>query len=136
MKIVGHKISKILAEKSNIFPKKLSMNTNVDISNIFEVHFDSLTSKEKLIGIEYTFSFTYEPDFAKIEIKGKIILEVEKILGEKIIQDWASKKIESSFHINLVNLLLQKLHLKILQLEEDLELPLHSQIPKISSIKK
>jgi len=132
MKIVGHNISKILAEKKDTPKGKITLNTNIDINHISELNFDTITPKGKLLGVNYTLTFTYDPDFAKIELKGSFIIEIAKELAEKAIKDWETKKVDSDLHLLLTNIILQKSHLKALQLEEELGLPLHFQLPEIS----
>jgi hypothetical protein len=133
MKILGINFTKINAEKTSSKIKDVKVNTNIDISKISEVKSNFLNSDEKILGINFTNIINYDPNFAKIELKGNILISVDSDLFEKVLKQWKDKKIPEDFRVTLFNLILKKSSLKALQLEEELNIPFHIPLPSIKN---
>jgi len=131
MKLLGFNFTKLHAERLIDRSEGIKINTNIDISDIKEAKTDILKSEGKVIAVRFLYGVSYEPELAKIEIGGTIVLSVETPLGKEIIDQWEEKKVPEEFRINLFNLILKKSGLKAMQLEEELNLPLHIPFPSL-----
>ena len=125
MKIVGFSFTKISVEKINEVNKELKVNTNIDISDIKELKSNILKTKEELLGVNFTFTVNYEPNFANVITKGNLIVSVEPKISKEILKQWEDKKMPEDFKISLFNIILRKSSLKTFQLEDEMNLPLH-----------
>ncbi len=132
MRILGFNQTKIYGEKTGKSAENIKINSNIDISEISRVATDVLSSKEELLSITYTITFDYSPDFARIELKGSFVVEVEKDKAQKILESWKQKKLDEEFHLSLTNLILRKSHVKALQIEDELGIPFHFKLPSLA----
>ena len=101
MKILGINFTKLNAEKSSIDPKGVKIGTHIDLSEIREVKSDFFSSKERILGIKFN----------------------------KVLEGWKEKNLPDDFRLSIFNLILKKSSLKALQLEEELNIPLHIAMP-------
>ena len=131
MKIIGFNFDKINIEKLPGKAENLEVKTNIDISEIKEVKSESTSMKEDFLGVGFTFNVNYEPDFARINLSGKVLFAVEPKLSKNILKQWKDKKMPEDFRILLFNVILRKANLKALQLEEEMNLPLHVPMPSL-----
>lgn len=132
MKLAGFNFTKISVEKISDKIENLKINTSIDISEIGEVKSEIFKLKEQMVAVSFKHSLNYEPDIAKIEFSGTLILGVESRLAREVIKQWKDKKLPPEFRVNLFNIILRKCHVKALELEEDLNIPLHIKMPNIS----
>jgi hypothetical protein len=135
MKIIGFNFSKIHAEKSDKAFEKINIKTNIDISEITEVKSDIFDKKESLVGTRFEFKVDYEPEYAQISFNGFVLFSLEKKEADEVLKLWKDKKISENFKVVLFNAILKKSNLKALQLEEELNLPLHIPLPSVKSTK-
>jgi hypothetical protein len=131
MKILGFNFTKIHIEKKKDFFKELKINSEVNVSDIKEVKQDILKSKGELLGIKFRYGMDYSPDIAKIEIEGDILASVELKIAKEVLKKWKNKETPDEFKIPLFNLIFKKAGLKALELEDEMNLPLHIQMPTI-----
>ncbi len=138
MRVVGFNFNKISIEKLKSSFDKLEIKTNIDILEIKNLKQDLLRSEESFIGVKFKFNLLYDPEIAKIELAGDIIFSVEDKATEDIIKQWKTKQIPEDFRVALYNFILRKSNLKALELEDEMNLPLHISLPflKKEDIKK
>lgn len=136
MKLVGFNFTKISVEKTGDSYKNLKLNTKIDISKIDTVDSPFFNGEEDLIKVKFLYTIEYNPNIAKIELGGDILLGVEKTLSKGIIEAWKEKKISEEFRILIFNLILKKANVKALELEEQIGLPLHIPMPSLKKQKK
>jgi len=136
MKLIGFNFSKINIERFSEKVENLKINTNINISDIEELKSDFLSMKEALLKIKFTYNINYDPDFAKIEFMGDIILAVEPKEMKDVLKQWKNKKIAEDFKITVFNIVLRKSNLKALQLEDEINLPLHLPLPSLKQEEK
>ncbi len=132
MRLVGFDFKKISIERFKDQAENIKFNTQMDISSIDTIKSDIFRSKEELVKVEFSYSVLYDPEFAKIEIKGNIILAVEPRIAREILRGWKDKQTSEEFRIYLFNIILRKSNIKALQLEDELGLPLHIPLPSLS----
>lgn len=134
MRAIGFNYKKINIEKlSSNSLEGVKVNANIDISEISSVKpADILKSKEELIAVQFTYTVSYDPDFAKLVFSGNIILEIEPKLAKEILKSWKDKKeMPEDFRVLIFNIILRKSNLKALELEDEMNLPLHIPMPSI-----
>ena len=131
MKIIGFNFSSIHAEKSDNSAENLNVKTNIDISEIHSVKSDFFNPKESLIGVKFEYKIDYEPEFAKIYFIGTVLFSMDSKESSEILKQWEDKKIPENFRMSLFNIILKKSNLRSLQLEEELNLPLHIPMPSL-----
>ena len=131
MKIIGFAIKKISIERKNPIKDKYELKSNINIDGI-EKEEVSFAQKDSL-RFDFTFSVEYNPDIAKVEIKGSVIAMDEKDESKEILKEWKKKKFESPIKVAMFNFILDKCNIKAIQLEDELGLPLHIPFPKLSN---
>ena len=131
MKIISFNFNKINIEKNSDKIENLKINTNINISEITKIKQDFLKIKEELIKIKFIYNVDYNPHFAKIELRGDILFAIEQKMAKNILKQWKNKKISGDFKIALFNIILKKSNLRALQLEDEMNLPLHIPLPVI-----
>ena len=129
MKILGINFTKLNAEKLSIDTKGVKIGTHIDLSEIREVKSDFFSNKEKVLGIKFSYEIDYDPNFAKIKLAGNILISVNEQMSSQILEGWKTKNLPEEFRLNVFNLILKKSSLKALQLEEELNIPLHIAMP-------
>lgn len=129
---MGFNFTKINIEKFSDNFQNLKINTSIDISEIKELKTDVFKTKEELLGIKFTFNIFYEPDIAKAEFAGNIIISVDSKTAKEILKKWKDKKMPEDFRITLFNVIFRKSNLKALELEDELNLPIHLPLPRLT----
>ena len=133
MKILGINFIKLNAEKFSNNTVGVKINTHIDLSEIREVKTDFFSSKEKVLGIKFTYEIDYDPNFAKIKLGGNILASTDELKFNQILEGWKEKSLPEDFRLSIFNLILKKSSLKALQLEEELNIPLHLAMPFLRS---
>jgi len=129
MRLVGFNFTKINIEKFSNKGKNLKINTKIDIPEIKTIKSDFFKIKEEIIQIKFSYNINYNPDIAKIELAGDLLLAVESKLAKDILKQWKDKEMSEDFRIDLFNIILRKSSLKALQLEDEMNLPAHISLP-------
>lgn len=136
MKFIGFSFNKISIEKFSDKVENLNINTKIDISDIEAVQTDFLDKKEEIINIKFNYNIDYDPDFAKINLTGNVLLSDQSKIIKNILKEWKDKKMSEDFRISLFNVILRKSNIKALQLEDEMNLPLHLPFPKLQKENK
>ncbi|HLD55657.1 MAG TPA: hypothetical protein VJB35_05340 [Candidatus Nanoarchaeia archaeon] len=136
MKLIGFNFSKISINKESDNFKGLKINTNINIQEIKEIKTNILKGKEEILGVKFNYLLNYEPNIAIIEFEGNILIETDVESMKDIIRKWGTKKISEDFKIVLFNIILRKCNIKSLQLEDEMNLPLHINLPSVQKEKK
>jgi len=130
MKLIGFNLFKISIERKEKVEGELKIDQNIDIK---DVSLDKIPISDKeALKIKFKFSINYSKDIAKLEFEGLLILLPEKDELKKFIQSWKDKQLPEELRIPLFNFIMNKCNIKALYLEDEMALPLHIQMPKIS----
>ncbi|MBT4258044.1 hypothetical protein HOD88_02585 [archaeon] len=135
MKLVGFNFNKISVEKSKEKNEKIKISSNIEIAEIKEVVLKLVDSKEKILNVSFSYLLKYEPDFAKVEFEGSILLSIEEKMAEEILKKWEDKETAQDFKLAVLNVIFKKCNVKALQLEEELNLPFHMPMASLKSSK-
>ncbi|MEK6945709.1 MAG: hypothetical protein AABW63_02860 [Nanoarchaeota archaeon] len=131
MKIIGFNFTKISAERISSNFKSINISTKIDIVDVSEAKADLFNSKEAFLSLKFTFGLNYDPDIAKLFFEGNMLLAVEPKLSKEVLSKWKDKNAPEEFNIFVLNSILRKSTLRALQLEEELGMPLHLQLPSL-----
>lgn len=135
MRILGFNFSKLSVERLKGKQGEISINSNVDIDDITEINEDILKGQEKPIQIDFIYLVKYEPEIAKIDLKGTIILSLDEQQAKDVLKDWKKKKLSDEFRALVFNIILRKATIKALELEDEMNLPPHMPMPVIGNDK-
>ena len=130
MQVIGFNLSKVSIEREEKQEGKLSISQNIGIDDVSE---DNVSfSKENIIRIKFSYSVNYnESKFAKVELKGYVLIIPQKDEQKKLEKSWKEKTIPDEFKVPLFNFIKSKCDIKALSLEDDMGLPLHIPFPKL-----
>ncbi len=131
MKLLGFNFTKIQVEKHKDRVEGLKIGTRIDISDIKEAKSTILKTKDEVLAIKFAFGLDYEPEMAKLDLEGNLIISLEPKKARETLKEWKNKKMPEDFKIPLFNVILRKSSLKALQLEEEMNLPIHMQLPSL-----
>ena len=133
MRIAGFNFKKISVEKLAEKVEELKINTKIDVLDIKSIKSDFVKTKDELLGVDFKYTVDYDPDFAKIEFMGSIVLAMDFREGKEIIKQWKDKQMPNNFKVNLFNIILRKSNIKALELEDEINLPLHIPFPSLKA---
>jgi hypothetical protein len=131
MKIIGFNLTKISGEKKEKQPEKLNITQNIDIIELKE---DEISiSDKKSLNIKFNFLISYSEDFAKMEFEGTVVILPQDKEIKDIMDSWKDKKLPEDFRIPLFNFIMNKCNVKALTLEDEMGLPIHLPLPRVTS---
>ena len=134
MQIIGFNLTKISVERKEKAEGKIEVKQNINIDDISK---DKINiSENEILKLNFTFNVDYTPDFAKVELKGQTVLLPEKEELKEILKNWKKKEIPEKFRVPLFNFIMSKCNIKALNLEDEMALPLHIPMPKLSPKKQ
>src|SRR3989344_9598861 len=131
MKILGFNFKKISVEKTSDTYENIKVDTHIDISKIEKIDLDFFKGKEEVLSIHFTYKIDYSPSIAQIELKGIILLAVDQKKAKEVLDEWKNKKIPEEIKFPLFNTIIKKSSIKSLQLEDEMNLPLHFPFPSL-----
>lgn len=133
IKLVGFRYSKIGVERVEDPVGELKITPNINIKSI-EEH-KSKTAKQDVLQVDFQFKIDYS-SLGKVELEGKLYLSVDKKMLKDTIDEWKSKKLSKDINLIILNIIMQKASIKALELEEEMNLPPHIQLPRLQLDKK
>tara|TARA_Y100000296_G_scaffold85746_1_gene122730 strand:+ start:1449 stop:1850 length:402 start_codon:yes stop_codon:yes gene_type:complete len=131
MKIIGFNFNKLNIEKNSDKFKDLKINTNIDILKVKQIKSEIFQSKEELIEVEFSYVIDYTPNIAKISLSGIVLVMADSKIIKDFIKQWKKKKLPEEYRILIFNVILKKSNLKAMQLEDEMNLPLHIPLPSV-----
>lgn len=130
MRIIGFNLTKILIEKEEKSPEKVQINQNINIKEIVKEKIP--ISDLEVLRISFNLSIDYNEKYAKLEFNGNIIIIPEEEEMKKLLESWKNKKIPDQTKIIIFNFIMNKCNIKALYLEDELNLPYHIPMPRIT----
>lgn len=135
MKLIGFNLTKVSYERINLSLDNLKIDTSINLSSIEELK-DGPKDKNKYLEVKFIYNINYSPKVAKIELGGTLIVSAEEKTAKDILSEWKSKKLKEETRVALFNAILIKCNIKAVQIEDDLRLPTHFQLPSLKTSKK
>lgn len=136
MKIIGFNFTKVNMEKFSDNYKGLKINTHIDIVDVKQTKSEIIQTKEVLFEIKFNYNIDYEPKIANISFSGRLLFLVDPKTAKSFLKHWKDKKFPEEHKIMLFNVILKKTNLRSLQLEDELNLPLHISLPSLKAPKE
>ena len=131
--LLGFNFTKISAQRYPDFKGKLEVKPKINISSI-EKHELNLV-KQDAVKIKFAFGINYK-DLADIDLEGDVILKTDASTQKEILESWKNKKLDVEVQTLILNLIMQKASIKAIELEEEMNLPIHIKIPRLEVSKK
>ena len=132
MAVVGFNLNKISVERKDVLSGKVKITSKADITDIKKDKIEMVKGKD-VLRFDFSYLVFYEPDMAKLDFQGYVLVLEEPNKVKEILKDWKKKKVDPSLKQDIFNLLLKKCTVKAFGLEEDLNLPTHFPLPQISA---
>ena len=136
MKVVGFNFNKLSVEKTSSNFDKLNINTNIDLTDVKTIKSEVIQTKEELIQVSFSYSINYSPDIAKINLSGVLLIMVDSKTSKEFLDQWKDNKFPEEHRLFLFNVILRKSNLKALQLEDEMDLPLHIPLPSVKGFEQ
>ncbi len=136
MQVVGFNFTKIAAEKTSGF-KKADLNADIQFIDLEKQKIEILKDSDgaKLFfkhSLNYLNNEKKEERLAQVLFEGNITLSLTKEESKEITKTWKNKKLPQNMTISLYNFILKKCASQALNLQDELNLPSHVQIPKLT----
>ena len=128
LKLLGFNFTKFLAQKNPDFKGNLEIVSNINIISLEKQKLEII--KEEAVKIDFNFTLDYK-ELGKIEILGNLLIMFDTKTQKQVLEEWKDKKLPNDIRLAILNIILQRSSLKALQLEEELGLPLHIQLPRL-----
>ena len=136
MKVIGFNFTKINVEKKSDNFKDLKIESpSIDINEISEIKANFLEVKEDVFEIKFSFKVKYSPDIADLVLSGVMLVMVDEKTAKELVKQWKDKKLPEEHKLLIFNVILKKSNLKAMQLEDELNLPLHLPLPSVREFK-
>lgn len=136
MRVLGFNFDKISGErKSREIIPNMKVSSSLNIRDIAEEKLD-VVKEQTILKFIFDFATTYEKDYASLMFSGSILVASDKGKTKEILKMWKNKEVEPELRLSLYNLILNKCNVRSLQLEDEMGLPLHIQLPRISEQQK
>jgi len=133
MNIVNIVFTGISASKTGVPKSKMNISNNMRIDSVEEVKMPVDKTKVAM-KIEFTYSVSYDPDFAKIELKGDVLAIDEEKQARKILDKFKKDKIlEKDVALVLMNSILNKCSIEAIVMARELGLPSPIKLPGIKA---
>jgi hypothetical protein len=130
MRLVSFNFTKINSEKIKSDLEGMKVNSSINIGSIEEPK-DAPKSKEAFLLIKWNYLIDYEPNIANFDFAGSLIVSEESKKVKKILKDWEDKKLEPEVNMSILNVIMKKVSIKALQMEDDYGLPSHFKFPSL-----
>jgi hypothetical protein len=131
MRVIGFNFTKISIEKLKELTERPKVTNEIDVPEIIEAKPGILKTKEDILEAKFEYKVAYEPKLANINLEGRILLSLEPKIAKEVLKQWKKKKMPEEFRNLLFNIILRKSSLKALQLEDELNLPIHMPLPSL-----
>jgi hypothetical protein len=130
MRIIGFNLTKIFAERQEEDGQGIRVDQNIDIKDIKEEKIP--ITNNKALKIKFALTVTYSKDFGKIELEGSIMTLPDEGEFKSIMDSWKDKKIPENMRLGIFNFIMVKCNVKALYLEDEMSMPLHVPMPRLT----
>lgn len=128
IKLGAFKFLKVFAERSEDFKGELKITPNIHIKSV-DKHTSDLNKQESL-KVDFKFDVDYS-GLGKISLEGLLYLIMDAKTLKETISTWKDKKLNDEVKSIILNLIMHKSSVRAMELEEELNLPLHVQLPRL-----
>ena len=134
MPIIGLNFSQVSGEKKNSIKGRINVKQDIKIVSL-EKEQMNISSSEDTLKVGFEFKVDYAPEVGQISLKGNILYMTEPKLAESLLKNWKkNNKIDDErLLLNFFNAIISKSNVKALLLADDLGLPPHVRMPRLTS---
>lgn len=136
MNLIAFNFKKISIERFESSAKEVKVNNNIKLDKIEQTKADLIKTRDELLTADFTYVIDYDPDYAKIEFKGTMVVAVDPKIAKETLKEWKSNKIQEDFRVFVFNVILKKSNIKALELEDEMNLLPHLPLPTIRKEEK
>lgn len=137
MPIVGFNFDRIMVSKHKQIEPNMQIKQDVAIVDVKEEKLP--TGSANLEGLKFDFKFTlnYEPKVGETNISGFIYYLEDSKQVKEIIKSWKKdKSIPKPITAEIINMVLYRCSIKALMLSQEVNLPPHVPMPRVSEKSK
>lgn len=132
--IIGFDLSQISVERSSSVRGKVKIDNTLDLLRVETSQFASLGPGKQAVSIAFSFGVTYGPNIGKIRLHGTVTYLAESKKAEALAEQWKkTKQLPQDVSMAVVNTILMKCNVRVLQLAQDVGLPPQLQLPSVSA---
>ncbi len=143
MQLIGFNFTKISAERKQVAPQEANVDTNIEFLNVTEEKMDLLKDKTSL-KVHFSQVVTYgspkeakkQEQYASLTFEGIMSIAATSDEARDLLKSWKKKELPNEIKFPLFNIILAKCSVKSLQLQEELSLPFHPQLPRLTPQQK
>jgi len=134
MPIVGFNFDKILVERKDVIKRPLNIHTDVSIKDVTEEKIP-LGKTEELLKFNFEFNVKYG-DTGDVVFNGHVLYLEDPKKTAEIMKEWKkSKNVPTDLMSELINNILQRCNIKALTMAQDVNLPPHLKLPRLTQQK-
>jgi hypothetical protein len=133
IKLGSFRFLKQSVERTEDFKGELKITPNINVKSIEKFKSDS--SKQEALKVDFKFEVDYN-GLGSVLLEGRMILVTDSKTVKEAVDSWKDKKLDSDINLIILNIIMQKSSVKALQLEEEIGLPFHVQLPRLQLGKK
>ena len=135
--IVGFGFTKVGVERhpTQTPVQKVRVVNDVDIKDVRETPLP--VNNRKAVSVDFEFIIKYEPNVAQISIAGSVLYMGDDAKVKATIEGWKkTKKLDKDVSVEILNMVLAKCNIKALELSQDVNLPTHLPLPRVTPPKE
>ncbi len=130
--IVGFNFTKMLVERREGAPGKVSVNNNVAIKAVDKLPLQFGKKTEEGVRMTFEFQAKYEPNMGEIFFEGYVVWIDSKDAMEAMIKQWAKdKKLDKPIMNVVLNNILAKCNVQAICMSRDIGLPPTIPMPRV-----
>jgi hypothetical protein len=133
MTVIGFSLSRVLVERKESIKGKVEVKSKLHIKDMKKEDIKLVEGKD-VLRFDFDYSINYQPDLAKVDMQGHLLLMVDPKQTKELLKGWEkNQQMPEEIKLNVYNTVFHKCNIKALELEEDLSLPPHLQLPYIKA---
>ncbi|PIN93029.1 hypothetical protein COU54_04735 [Candidatus Pacearchaeota archaeon CG10_big_fil_rev_8_21_14_0_10_31_24] len=137
MPVIGFNFTKISATRFSEPRRNSTIDGNMEFKDITTEKNSILNSDNEVLKLSFKFGFTYfesedkKNKLGELAFEGDIFYSTTKEESKEILKSWKKKTTPKEFSEGIYTLILRKCTVKALDLEDQVGLPPHLQLPKV-----
>lgn len=129
MRLLGFNLTNLEVKKNPDFDGKLEMKSNLSLTGVEKKHLDLIKQDAAKIG--FAFSVSYG-ELGSLKFEGSMMWKLDKKSLKEVLDKWNTDNLDPEIRTPILNTVLQKVSLQALKIEEEMALPLHMRMPRVS----
>ena len=129
-RLIGFNLTKVEAEKNPDFDGELEIKSNIVLKELEK--YKPKYSDQESLKVTFEFGIDYK-ELGKVTLHGTVFVILDNKTLKEALKQWKDKKLPEDLNMVLINIIMQRSSLRALQLEEELGLPFHFQLPRLQA---